>query len=199
MALGIAMVKPDGETGATFYQPAIEPPKDGSLTQTAFATLLVEPGTYTLKAALVDGRGRRGSLERPVRAYMTRMSRFRATQLMIGGGETQAPTPNTIVPTVSGTLSGSHLHAYMELFADAAGAFDGTAVTIEVVPEGGAAVVATTSAALQPTGPDARVRAVAGSLRLSLLPAGDYVARAVVQVDGKPIGDMTRAFRIVKP
>ena len=199
MALGIAMVKPDGETGATFYQPAIEPPKDGSLTQTAFATLLVEPGTYTLKAALVDGRGRRGSLERPVRAYMTRMSRFRATQLMIGGGETQAPTPNTIVPTVSGTLSGSHLHAYMELFADAATAFDGTAVTIEVVPEGGATVVATTSAALQPTGPDARVRAVAGSLRLSLLPAGDYVARAVVQVDGKPIGDMTRAFRIVKP
>ena len=199
MALGIAMVKADGETGATFYQPAIEPPKDGSLTQTAFATLTVEPGTYTLKAAVVDGQGRRGSLERPVRAYMTRMSRFRATQLMIGGGETQAPTPNTIVPTVSGTLSGSHLHAYMELFADAASAFDGAAVTIEVVPEGGSTVVASTSASLQPTGPDPRVRAVAGSLRLSLLPPGNYVARAVVNVEGKSIGDMTRAFRIVKP
>jgi hypothetical protein len=199
MALGIAMVKPDGETGATFYQPAIEPPKDGSPTQTCFATLMVEPGIYTLKAALVDGKGRRGSLERPVRAYMTRMARFRATQLMIGGGETQAPTPNTIVPTVSGTVSGSHLHAYMELFADAPGAFDSTSVTIDVMPEGGSTVVATTPAALQPTGPDARVRAVAGSLRLSLLPPGNYVARAVVLVDGKRIGDMTRSFRIAKP
>jgi hypothetical protein len=103
------------------------------------------------------------------------------------------------VPTVSGTLSGSHLHAYMELFADAASAFDTTGVTIEVVPEGGSAVVASTSAALQPTGPDTRVRAVAGSLRLSLLPAGNYVARAVVRVEGKSVGDMTRAFRIVKP
>ena len=199
MALGIAMIKPDGETGATFYNPSIEAPKDGSPTQTCFATLVVEPGAYTLKAAVVDSKGRRGSVERPVRAYMTRIGRFRATQLMIGGGETQAPTPNTIVPTVTGTLNGSHLHAYMELFADAAGAFEDTSVTIEVVPEGGTNVVASTTASLQPTGPDPRVRAVAGSLRISLLPPGSYVARAIVAVGGRTAGDMTRTFTIVKP
>jgi VWFA-related protein len=202
MALGIALIKPDGETGATFYQPVIDAPADarghGENVQTCFATLLVEPGAYTLKAAVVDAKGRRGSLERPVRAYMTRMSRFRATQLLIGDDEMHGVTPKTIVPTISGTITGAQLHAYMELFADSAAGFEGASVRLEIVPDGGTAVVDSAPAVLQPTGSDPRVRAAAGSMRLSLLPAGRYVARAVVSVDGRSVGDMTRPFRIPK-
>ena len=198
MALGFAMVRPNGDTGATFYQPSVDAPKDGSPTQTCFATLIVEPGPYTLKAAVVDAKGRRGSLERPVRAFMTRMARFRATQLMIGDGEAQPPTANTIVPTVTGTLSGERLHAYMELFADTPASFEGASVRLEILPEGGTTIVDAADAVLQPTGPDSRVRAAAGSLKISLLPRGPYVARAIVAVDGKAVGDMVRAFRIGK-
>ena len=197
MALGLALIKPDGETGATFFQPSIDAPTDGQ-TQTCFATLLTEPGLYTLKAAVVDAKGRRGSLERPVRAYMTRISRFRATQLLIGDGEKQGPNEQRIIPTVSGNITGAQLHAYMELFADSPAAFDGAAVKLEIVPDGASTVVDSAAASLQPAGADPRVRAAAGSIRLSLLPPGAYIARAVVSIDGRPVGDMTRAFRIVR-
>ena len=200
MALGIALIKADGEIGATFYQPSIDAPSvslAGEM-QKCFATLLVEPGAYTLKAAVIDSKGRRGSLQRPVRAYMTRMSRFRATQLLIGDDETHGATPKTIVPTVSGAVSGEQLHAYMELLSDSPAGFDGTSVRLEVVPEGGSTVVDSAPAILQPMGPDPRVRAAAGSVRLSLLPEGRYVARAVVTVDGRAVGDMVRPFRITK-
>ena len=198
MALGLALIKPDGETGATFYQPAIEAPTDGAGgPQTCFATLLVEPGSYRLKAAVVDSAGHRGSLERPVRAYMTRMSRFRATQLLIGDGQDKTGG-GTIVPTVSGDIAGKELYAYMELFADSPAGFTDAAVKLEILPEGGTAVLQSAPGVLQPAGSDPRVRAAAGSVVVSLLPAGDYVARASVSVNGQQVGEMTRPFRIVK-
>lgn len=197
LAMGLALVKPDGETGATFYQPAIEAPS-GSAAQTYFATMVVEPGGYILKAALLDDQGHRGSLERQVRAYMTRMSRFRATQLLIGDAKDAGAAAGSIAPTVSGTFTGETLHAYMELFCDAPNGFDGTSVQMEIVPEGGSKPVDSAPAILQPAGPDPRVRAAAGSVTIALLPPGPYVARAIVSVDGKQVGEMTRAFRIAR-
>jgi hypothetical protein len=163
-------------------------------------TLLVDPGQYTLKAAVVDSDGRRGSLERPVRAFMTRMSRFRATELLIGDdtkGESAA-----VIPTITGEVAGDQLHVYLELFSDAPAGFDGASVSIEVSPAGAATVVETAPASLQPVDAagknDDRCRAAAGAVPLSLLPAGSYVARAVVSVDGRKVGQMTRPFRLVK-
>ena len=200
MALGIVLVKPGGEVGATFFQPSVDAPSQVSAkAQRCFATLLVDPGSYTLRAAVLDSDGRRGSLERPVRAYMTRMGRFRATELLIGDDRATGPAAGGVVPTVSGNLSGEQLHLYMELFSDAPAGFDGAAVTIEVVATGGSAVVDAAQATLQPAGGDARCRAAAGAIPLSLLPKGSYVARAVVSLDGRTVGQMTRPFRVVTP
>jgi VWFA-related protein len=201
MAMGIVLVKPGGEVGATFYQSAIDAPVDaGSKAQRSFVTLLVDPGQYTLKAAVVDSDGRRGSLERPVRAFMTRMSRFRATELLIGD-DTKGESA-TVIPTITGEVSGDQLHVYLELFSDAPAGFDGASVSIEVSPAGAATVVETAPASLQPADAagknDDRCRAAAGAVPLSLLPAGSYVARAVVSVDGRKVGQMTRPFRLVK-
>ncbi|HYT75458.1 MAG TPA: VWA domain-containing protein, partial [Vicinamibacterales bacterium] len=128
MAMGIALVKPGGELGATFFQPAIDAPKGpASKPQRSFATLLVDPGEYVLKAAVVDNEGRRGSLERPVRAFLTRMSRFRATELLIGDDEGGQAAAGNVIPTVSGDISGGQLHVYLELFSDTPAGFDGAA------------------------------------------------------------------------
>jgi hypothetical protein len=161
--------------------------------------LLVDPGRYTLKAAIVDRRGHRGSLERQVHASMTRMSRFRATQLLIGDDEGRQPAPGSIVPTVSGDMRGEHLHAYMELFSDTPAGFTGTSVTVEILPAGGTTPVDRAAAVLQPTGDDPRVRSASGSVPLTFLPQGRYLARAVVAIDGHAVGEMTRSFRIVRP
>jgi VWFA-related protein len=199
MAMGMVLVKAGGEVGATFFQPSIgAPDRPDANGQRAFATLLVDPGQYTLKAAVVDKDGRRGSLERPVRAFMTRMSRFRATELLIGDDTSGDAGSGGIVPTITGDLSGERLFTYMELFADGPAAFEGTAVTIEVVPAGGTHVVERAAATLQAVQEGQPVRAVSGTVPIALLTPGAYVARAVVTVDDKTVGQMTRPFRRVK-
>jgi len=196
LALGLVARQMDGTTAATFYQPSIETPAGLNTSKRSyFATLLLTPGPYLLKAAMVDEAGHRGSVERPVRAYMTRMGRFRATQLMIGGDEQHGATPNSIAPTVSGSVRGQ-LHTYMELFADGPPGFDRTNVTIEIVPAGADTIVDRATAALEATGTDPLVRAAAASVPLRLLPEGEYVARAIVAVDGRRVGTMTRRFHL---
>lgn len=203
MAMGIVLVKPGGEVGGTFFQPSIEAPASpASKPQRSFATMLVDPGSYVLRAAVVDSDGRRGSIERPVKAFMTRMARFRATELLIGDDTDREAGGGTVVPTVTGDLAGEQLHLYLELFSDAPAGFDGTAVTLEVTPAGGSTVVDSAPAVLQRAGvagTDDRSRAAAGAIPISLLPAGSYVARAVVTLDGRRVGQMSRPFRVVKP
>jgi VWFA-related protein len=200
MALGIVLVKPGGDVGATFFQPAISAPSEASSKpQRSYATLLVEPGPYVLKAAIVDSDGRRGSIERPVRAYMTRVSRFRATELLIGDDTDRPGSPAAVVPTITGTLSGDQLHFYLELFADGPAAFEGTAAILEVSPEGSATVVDSAPASLQRLGDDERCRAVTGTVPVALMSRGRYVARVVVTLGGQKVGQMTRPFRLVTP
>lgn len=200
MAMGIVLVKPGGDLGATFFQPAIGAPTGASSKpQRSFATLLVEPGQYILKAAIVDSDGRRGSLERPVRAFMTRMSRFRSTELLIGDDTDRHAEGGAVVPTVTGALAGEQLYFYLELFSEEAAALDGAVATLEVSPEGSATVVDSTPASLQRIGSDERCRAVTGAVHVSLLPRGNYVARLIVSLDGRKVGQMTRPFRLVKP
>jgi VWFA-related protein len=199
LALGLVARHPDGTTAAAFFQPSIETPSGLNTSKRAyFTTLLLDPGPYGLKAAMVDDAGHRGSVERPVRAYMTRMGPFRATQLMIGGDEQHGATPDAIAPTVSGNVRGQ-LHAYLELFADAPSGFADASVRIDVVPDGGSTIVDSAPAVLQAAGTDARVRAAAASVPLRLLPEGRYVARAVVMVDGRLVGTMARPFHLIKP
>jgi VWFA-related protein len=199
LAMGLVLVKSDGQPAAAFLQPSVDTHANGSGPHTYFATMTVEPGRYVLKAALVDADGHRGSVERPVRAYLTRMGRFRATQLLIGDGKDATAAAGSIAPTVTGDLGGETLYAYMELLADTPAAYDPASVRIDVVAEGSSNAVDTAPAVLQQAGPDPRDRAAAGSLSLARLTPGSYVARAVVLVDGQPVGEMTRPFRIVRP
>jgi VWFA-related protein len=200
MALGIVLVKPGGDVGATFFQPSVNAPTEASSKpQRSYATLLVEPGPYVLKAAIVDSDGRRGSVERPVRAYMTRLSRFRATELLIGDDTDRPGAPAAVVPTITGALSGDQLHFYLELFADGPAAFEGAAAILEVSPEGSATVVDSVPASLQRVGDDERCRAVTGAVPVALLARGRYVARVVITVGGQKVGQMARPFRLVKP
>jgi VWFA-related protein len=197
-AIGMVLVDEKGNAGASFFHPGLAAsPQSPPGMQRFFATLLTDPGTYELRVAVADPGGLSGSVERSVRAYMRRLGPFRVSDLMIGapagGGGASA-----IVPTVTGQARGDVLHAYFELFAEAASSFDRGAVVVEVAPTADAPALQTVPATLQAVDADPRNRAAGAAISIASLAPGTYVARAVITVDGKKAGAITRAFQVVR-
>jgi VWFA-related protein len=199
VSAGIVLIDKKGEVGASLYQPEIttsaaSPPG----TRRYFATLLLEPGPYTLRAAVADGSGRRGSIESSVWAYMRRFGPFRVTDLLLGERQ-ESGDQSTVVPSVTGEASGPALHTYLELFSETPSVFTQTSVTIEVAAAEDAPALASAPATLQQPDQNAQNRAVAAAVSLDRLLPGTYVARAVISVGGRRVGVMTRGFKVVKP
>jgi VWFA-related protein len=197
-SVGMVLVDEKGTVGASVFQPKMTAsPQSPPGTQRYFATLLTEPGPYTLRVAVSDPAGVSGSVERSVRAYVSRLGPFRASALMIGD-EAHGPGGVGIVPTVTGETSAEVIHGYLELFAEAPAVFDRATVTMEVAAAADSPALQSAPARLQAPDTDPHSRAVGGAIPIASLGAGTYVARAVIAVDGRKVGTMARAFRIVR-
>jgi len=197
-AVGMVLVDEKGAAGASVFQPAMSPsPESPPGMQRYFATLLTDPGTYTLRVAVSDPAGLTGSVERNVRAYVRRLGPFRVSDLMIGE-EARGTGASGIVPTVTAQTSADVLHGYLELFAEAPAEFDRTAVAIDVAPTADAPALETAPARLQAPDADSHSRAVGAAIPINTLASGTYVARAVITVNGQRVGVMTRAFQVVR-
>jgi VWFA-related protein len=167
-------------------------------TQQYFSTIVADPGKYTLKLVAVDDAGRRGSVERVVNAALAKAGPIHATDLLVAsapadGGD--AP----LAPAVSTDVTGDTLHGYLELFADAPEPLDVTSVTLEVAATQNSPPLQQTSVALRKPPDDARCRIVGAKLNIAKLPPGEYVARAVINVAGRRVGQVVRSFRIARP
>jgi VWFA-related protein len=198
LSIGLVLLDDKGAVGASLFQPAVPSDTSPIGMQRYFATLLVDPGPYTLRVAVSDEGGRRGSVERPVWAYMRRIAQFRVTELLIGDGRTGEGGTAAIVPSVTGETSANVLHAYLELFSEAPAMFARASVALEVVATPASPALETVAATLQTPDNDDHCRAVSAAVPLSTLPAGAYLARAVISVDGQKVGEVVRPFRIVK-
>jgi VWFA-related protein len=167
-------------------------------TQQYFSTIVADPGKYTLKLVAVDDAGRRGSVERVVNAALAKAGPIHATDLLVAsapadGGD--AP----LAPAVSADVTGDTLHGYLELFADAPEPLDMTSVTLEVAATQSSPPLQQTSVALRKAPDDARCRIVGAKLNIAKLPPGEYVARAVINVAGRRVGQVVRSFRVARP
>lgn len=194
VALGFVIVNQRGEAAATQVVPKVDAPvrRPGSVQTFTGSVVLAEPGPHTLKLAVVDSTGKRGSVERAFTVAPTAIGQVRASELLLAENLVEA---GGLVPAVAGRLSTPTLHAYLEVWSVAAAALDPVEVTFEVAAseEGQAleSVEATANASSVPNR-----RAVEGALSVALLPPGDYVARAVVKVNGRAVTTIRRPFSI---
>jgi VWFA-related protein len=147
---------------------------------------LAPPGEYRLRVAAVDSLGRRGAADYDFDASLNQAGELKLSTLVLGvsrggfvprlqfGGE----------PTAMG---------YFELYGPAEQAA-AVAVALELAstPEGDAIV--RVPAAITPTS-DPQLRRASGVVPLQLMPAGDYIVRGIVTLDGKPIGQVARTLR----
>ncbi len=151
-------------------------------------------GTHTLKIAVVDERGRRGSVEHSFRAALTTVGQLRTTDLLIADDRT---TSGSAAPVVGGEFTSGMVNGYIELYADAADVLKNSTVMFEVALDAQARALDGAAGRVQPATAEApNRRALEGSIPLALLPPGDYVVRAVVSTDGRKVGQVTRPFRV---
>lgn len=199
VALAYVLLDDNGTLVSSQMEPEITTPiRPASKAQTFFGAVLVDPGTYTLKLAVVDSQGRRGSVSHPFQAKLTTIGQIRLTDLLIaehtGGSGTAA-----INPAVSAELSGATLRGYLEMYSDAPEQLQGATATMEVASsEQGRALESAVAQFVDAPGATPNRRTVEGAVPIALLPAGEYVARVVVSSGGRKIGQVARPFRVVR-
>jgi hypothetical protein len=148
------------------------------------AGLLVEPGTYRMRVAATDATGRAGAVDSDVTAAIVAAGPIHLGDLVLGKMGAQSPVPAMQFSTESEVL------AMIELYGRPAGPLT---AYVEITTGGDGEPLA--AVPLQPSAtsdPDRFV--LSAKLPISALKPGDYLARAVVGVQGQE-GRVTRTLR----
>jgi VWFA-related protein len=189
LAIGFAIVDDKGKVAASSYQKvADDAPATADRPVSYLASAVVEPGRYTLKLAAVDARGRRGSVEHPVRALLTTIGSLEVSDLVVAAPPAHAG--ESLRPGVEPAIDAGSVVGLVELHAPEASALRSAAVSIELATEETGPALVSAPARLSDVSGSHRV--AQGAVSLALVPPGRYVARAVVSLGGKPAGQVTR-------
>jgi VWFA-related protein len=154
------------------------------------ATAEVPAGDYTLKVAALDARGRRGSVEHRLKAGLQSVSGIEMGDVLLAKPGESGELHSRIAPETDGQLV-----AFVEIYAPESAALAGARVTFEVAEEPkGPPLLQVKAAEGPPEG--APRRSLKALLDASLLPPGDYFARASLSVGGHPAVTSQRLFRV---
>jgi VWFA-related protein len=163
----------------------------GESPRLAITSVALDPGEYTLRIAAVDDTGRGGSVHHSINARLNRVtSNVNASDLIL------VPQPPTVGdlprPRPSTVIDNETVSAMIELTGDQA-ALGRTKVMLQVSDaENGNPLVNVEPRQVQ----RGNVRAFAATMRLGVLPAGEYVARAIITAPGQPETRLTRPFML---
>jgi VWFA-related protein len=198
ISLGYMMINEKGKLVSNQLEKTVETPVDrNSRMQKYVGAALAAPGVYTLKVAVVDDAGKRGSVERTFTARINGFGQLHVTDLLIADDGIRGA--DGLPPAVAADFTGEELHGYVELFSEVAEQLGNATVTMEVAQDETSRALDSTPARFQqvPSGGDRRRVAEAG-VPIGLLPPGEYVARAVVSVGGSKVGQVVRPFRVTR-
>jgi VWFA-related protein len=200
-SVGYVVVDFDGKLITSQMNSALPRPEpDQKATQRYFSYVPVDPGKYTLKLVVVDDAGRRGSVERVIEPRLTEAGPIRATDLILGEGADRG-WALPVAPSVTGEITKGTLYSYIELFGETPEIFARSSVTLEIQRSDGAAPVLRVPVQLDTPkeGGECICRVAPTRVRLSDLPPGEYIARAVIAMDLDSVGQVSRPFRIAPP
>jgi hypothetical protein len=151
------------------------------------AALAAPPGTYRVRVAAVDTTGRAGATDYELKVEVPRADPLKLSTLVLGtqqqGGGFAPRLEFAGEPIAIGLL---------EIY----GVPKGGNVTVELdvvsTPEGTALATAQTTVG---GGATEDMRTAYGGFNIGSLAPGDYLMRAVVNLDGKPVGKVVRTLR----
>jgi VWFA-related protein len=193
-SLGIAyyVTDRDGKVIASQLEIETPAPAAGSRAQYFTGSVLVDPGLFNLKFAVVDQQGRSGSVEHVFEAKLTAIGQLRVGELMLA----VPPRPGmSLRPAVDGRIASETLVGYTELYSEAEPQLAMVSLALEIASSEAGAPMVTTPMRLA-TGAVSGKRTAEASLPLALLTPGSYVARAVVSSNGRVVGRVSRPFTL---
>lgn len=151
----------------------------------AVAAVVVPPGPYRLRVAATDATRAGGTVEMDVDARLTPAGPVTLSALALGGSDVLVFEPRL------GFTDEPAAVAYLELYGVRPGSTVNVRFELAATPEGTAIV--SMPAMLPPSSTPGRIATAA--LPIAPLPPGDYVVRALVLVDGQPVGQTTATLR----
>lgn len=195
ITIGYSLIDRDGKATVSRVQHPTLTPVDGlngPLLEYA-GMFTIDPGTYTLKLAAIDGQGRRGSLEHPLQAWQMTGVPLAVGDLMLA--DTPTTPGDSIHPPVEARLATGRLATYLEIYSDRPETFDATQVKIEVAATDTGPALASAQGRLEQAA-DPKRRIVATVVPVDALPPGEYTARAIVTRGDEKVGELSRPFQI---
>jgi VWFA-related protein len=151
----------------------------------------LSPGSYRLRAAVVDSSGRAGSIDLPLRVGLRQASPFQVSDLLLGTVTDKFAPATHVAPS-------TNLAATIELYAADAAQLADARVDFELRKDGDAEVIARTAASVAQTELDRR-RVAEGQIPLQGLGPGSYTISAVIQHGTTAVGKVSRTIVIIAP
>lgn len=183
-SMGAALFNADGKLIAQW----IATPEELQRTPVAGA-MSAPPSGYRLRVAAIDASGRSGATDYEMTAEIVRSGPLKLSSLVLGLSRGGVFTPKlqfTTEPLAVG---------YIELEGAPQGAR--LSAGLEVSQSSNGPALVTVPLTIENTGPN-RYTAT-GSIPLGALPAGDYVVRAMIGLEGHPMTRVVRTIRKVLP
>jgi hypothetical protein len=153
------------------------------------AALAAPPGAYRLRVAAIDASGRAGSTDYDIAAEVVRADPLKMSALVLGSQQGGGFVPRlefSNEPIAIGLL---------EIYGVPKG---GTVtVDLDVVASPEAAPLAAAQTTVSQGATD-DMRVAFGGFSIAELAPGDYLMRAIVSLDGKPVGRVVRTLRKAK-
>jgi hypothetical protein len=144
------------------------------------------PGPYRLRVAAVDTSGRQGSVEYELIARLTQAGPLLLSAMAVGTSSDGGFTPKLVFGTDQAAV------VFFETYGIPPNA-DSITVRLEVAAGPEERALSTAVPRIVTASADRRM--VIGALPIAPLAPGDYTVRAIVSLDGRPIGRVTRTLR----
>jgi hypothetical protein len=153
--------------------------------------LSAAPGTYRLRAAARDDGGRNGTADTEVHVELTPAGELRLSSVVLGLSRPAGATGTSFQPKLEFTTEPVAI-TLVEIYGGQEGAR--VAALVELAQTVNGAPIMTMPLAIESTSDPDRYQAT-GAVPIGNLPAGDYVVRVVVGLEGQGEGRVMRTIR----
>ena len=148
--------------------------------------MAADPGKYRLRVAATDSNGKSGAVDYEIDASLTPAGPLQLGQLLLLGPRGESFSPQMQFKDEA------EMAAYIEIYGPVGTSKVGAKIEIAPTADGKAVVEGQVGGSGTS---EADKFILNAKLAIASLPPGDYVVRAIVQVEGQPEGRVTRTMR----